>query len=424
MKPTPLLLAGSLVANVALVVVLLNRPAGPGAGSPADETSAAVSAAGPASAGATAATAEKQAAAALAASRQTWDHLRSDDLAALVARLRAAGFPPDVIRRVITALVTERFDARRLELEKDLFASPFWANNQNTFNDPKIGPALLKLQLEQTLLLKQLLGGNLNDLFADSEDNKALLRLQIGNIPPEKLDQLYATSMDYSQKRQAIYSALSTSAGVLLNTDREKLAAIDQGLRDDLGKFLSPAEVDDFLVHNSSTAYQLRQLLGPLQLSEAEYRAAYPLYEGFTEQFPQPANTLSPDQAAVRKAAEDLMNSQIKGLLSPDHAADYDQAANPAYGQLNRLVSRLDLPLSAAAQVVAVQTDTQARATELRSDTSLSGDDRRAQLTALAQDATAKISTALGGDRGLEAYKTYGGQWLQNILPRPPKPKG
>ncbi len=118
------------------------------------------------------------------------------------------------------------------------------------------------------------------------------------------------------------------------------------------------------------------------------------------------------------------MNNQIKGLLTPDQAADYDQAANPAYNQLNKLVGRLDLPLSAAASVAAVQADIQQRVDDVRNDSTLSRGARNTELTALAQEASDKISTTLGPS-GLEAYKTYGGQWLQNIAPRPAvRPKG
>ena len=61
-------------------------------------------------------------------------------------------------------------------------------------------------------------------------------------------------------------------------------------------------------------------------------------------------------------------------------------------------------------------------AVAIRSDTTLNAAARRTQLGTLADEATARISTALGGSRGLDAYKEYGGQWLTNLVPRPPTP--
>src|SRR5882672_10132344 len=41
-----------------------------------------------------------------------WESLRSDDLPSLMARLRAAGFPPNVIRSIIAAQISARYNSR------------------------------------------------------------------------------------------------------------------------------------------------------------------------------------------------------------------------------------------------------------------------------------------------------------------------
>lgn len=417
MKIFPAALVLSLIANAALVAVLLLRP-----GSPSSATDAARAAAA-ASGGADAATgaSKKTAGGATANARPTWERLHTDDLAALVTRLRAAGFPETVVRRIIGTLVSERFDARRLEIEKGNLAAPFWTVTKNSYSDPKIGPELIKLQREQTDLMKQLLGGNLADLFAGTEDQRAMVRFQIGNIAPGKLEQLYAAAMDYGEKLTQAYSATSTSGDrrVMLDSDRQKINAIDQAYRADLAKFLTPDEVTDFTMRNSQLSGQLRSMLGPFQPTEAEFRTIFANYQAFQDQNPTFALGYSLQSATpAGRAAFDQVNSQIAATLGPDRTADFQQAINPAYSQLNRVVARLDLPLSAAAQVAAVQQDVQQRVVALRSDSSLTGAERTTQLGALAQEATAKISTALGGQRGLDVYKEYGGQWLNNLTPR------
>src|SRR5205823_5953988 len=119
-----------------------------------------------------------------------------------------------------------------------------------------------------------------------SEDERAMLRFQIGNIPSDKLEQLYAAAMNYGEKATQVYAATSTGGNrnVMLDSDREKINAIDKAYRDELGKFLSPAEVADFTMHNGQLAGQLRYALMPLRLSEDEYRAVFPLYQSFQDQ--------------------------------------------------------------------------------------------------------------------------------------------
>ena len=417
MKVFPIALALSLAANAALVAVLSVRSADTAASS--DSVRATATAATGATVGV-----EKEMSAGATATKgaKTWGRLHTDDLSALVTRLRAAGFPPDVIRRVIVALITERLDARRLEIEKANLEAPFWASSTTANNDPKIGPELRKLQREQIDLMKQLLGGNLADLFAGTEEEKAMLRQQIGNIAPEKLEPLYAVAMDYSEKMQQVYAALNNSSGrsVLLDSDREKISAIDKAFRADLGKFLTPAEVTDFTMRSSQLGSQLRSQLAPFRATEDEFRTIFTTYQSFQDQYPTlAAGYVSPDAPPATRLAMEQLNSQISASLGPDRAADFQQAINPTYYQLNRLVARLDLPLSAAAQVAAVQQDVIQRANGIATDPSLSGAARMAQLGGLAQEASAKISTALGGQRGLDAYKEYGGQWLSSFTPRP-----
>jgi hypothetical protein len=429
MKIFPVALILSLAANATLIAVLALRPAGPAPAAGASGASA--STAAKAAGGVLASPDKNSSANASAAARKTWGKLRTDDLATLVTRLRAAGFPERVVRRIIGTLVSERFDARRLEIEKANLEAPFWTNPGNANSDPKMGPELRKLQREQTELMKQLLGGSLADLFAGTEEERAMLRFQIGDVAPEKLEQLYAVAMDFSEKVNQAYAATSTGGDrrVMLDSDHEKINALDQAYRAELAKFLTPAENADFNLHNGLLASTLRNALLPLRLTEDEYRAVFPYYQAFQDQNPALNLIYLPaDASPAAHAAVDQLNAQIAAALGPTRAVDFQQANDPQYYQIDRLATRLDLPLSAAAQVVAVQQDVQQRVTALRSDDSLTGPARAAQVSAIAQEASAKISTALGGQRGLDAYKDNGGQWLVNMVPRPrpaaPPPKG
>ena len=46
------------------------------------------------------------------------------------------------------------------------------------------------------------------------------------------------------------------------------------------------------------------------------------------------------------------------------------------------------------------------------------------RMTSLQQEAVARATTLLGGSRGIEAYKQYGGTWLNNMVPRTPPQRG
>lgn len=423
MKISSLLLGGSLVANLVLVAVLVLPSGDPRPARPEPLTATATA---PAGATTTAEKAEnagspdaKVAARLAAGGRRTWDQVRADDLSTLAAKLQEAGFPPAVIRRVVIQLVVEKFDARRLELEKELLNAPYWQNAAASgFNDPKIGAAFMRLQFEQTMAVKTALGGNLSDIFAGSEEEKAMLKIQLGDIPPEKIDQLYGAVMVFNEKRQKLMAERGNN-GPMLAADWEKGATIEKEFRESMLKFLTPAQADDFMMRTSETASRLRSAISPARPTEAEYRALYPIYQAFVEQFPaRNYNGETPEQTAARKAAEEQMFNQVKVVVGAERAEDFRQAGDPSAQQLNQLVARLDLPISSAKQVMDVQADVVKRAGSIMNDRSLDGAARVTQIKALSDEANGKVSTILGGPRGVEAYKQYGGQWLTQLTQR------
>jgi hypothetical protein len=179
-------------------------------------------------------------------------------------------------------------------------------------------------------------------------------------------------------------------------------------------------------MHVGTAAQQLRYMLGPFRPSEDEYRAIFPAFQAYLDQYPNGIQSLTTGAAATdvspaQQSAQDAMFNQLKLSLGDQRAADLQQVMDPQYSMLDRLVARLDLPLAAGKQVMNIQQQTQEQATAIRSDPNLRGPDRRAQLTQLAQNASTQISAVLG-DRGLDAYKQYGGQWLVNLVPKP-RPK-
>jgi hypothetical protein len=201
-----------------------------------------------------------------------------------------------------------------------------------------------------------------------------VLRQQIGNIPPEKLETLYATATDYSEKLQQVNAATSgRGRTAMLDSDREKIGAVEKTFHADLGAFLTLAEVTDFTMRSGQLGSQLRYALSPFRATEDDFRTIFqqpdlsgPISDADSRHSPARCGPAT-------RAAVEQMNSQIAAAFGPDRTAEFLQATNIVYSMVNRFVARLDLPLSAAVQVVAVQQDVQQRATALRSDPSLSG---------------------------------------------------
>jgi hypothetical protein len=205
----------------------------------------------------------------------------------------------------------------------------------------------------------------------------------------------------------------------MLPEDREKLVLLEKEQRADLASVLTPEELENYELRSSSTANTIRSQLSIFKPTEAEFRSLFEATRAAEAQYGALTNgpTSSDQGEKIRNSVLASMQSQ----MSPERYAELTQATDPKYQMANRLVARLDLPAKAAVDVVAIQQDAMQRLSTIRRDTSLSSEQRSDQLAALAQDATGKLTATLT-PRGLEAYKQYGGNWLQSLTPpsRPP----
>jgi hypothetical protein len=223
---------------------------------------------------------------------------------------------------------------------------------------------------------------------------------------------------DYDDKRSEIFAS-----AVVYNIDRDKIAALEKAQHDAIARVLTPQELENFDLRNSNTARQLRYDLGAFNPTEAEFRTLFRLRQPFDEQFSNSfSGVMPPSQEAMRQRsdAQRLLNEQIKAALGPERGAEYQRTTDYNYRQTSLIVARLELPPETTNSVFAVQQDLQQRARDTMMNRSLAPDARTQQLAELQQEATAKLTPLLGGASGFEAYKQYGGSWMQMLQPRPP----
>ncbi|HUR56981.1 MAG TPA: hypothetical protein VM029_04695 [Opitutaceae bacterium] len=397
-----ILLALSLLANAALGVLLATRS--PESGSPGASSSSVSTT--PAARSAAAATAN-------AVDRETWMKLTAGDMAAVRERLKADGYPPSLQRAILAALIAEKFAARHQAIADMINAQPWWRGNlYGSAVGAKVITARQAVQREEKEMLDQLLGAD----SGATAYSRAKQARQNGDLTPEKASELSRILSDYNELMQEVRNA---AGNILLPEDRAQLALLEKERRADIAKLLSADELFEYDLRSSPTAGQLRMTLSAFNPTDDEYRAIFRVQFPFDSRYGSP-ELMSAEQMRARRAEQGDLVNQIRSVLTPERFAEYQQKTDNAYIQANALVTRLQLPATATADIVAVQKDIMKRANEVRTDTTMTATQRTQQFQALASEAVVRLTPTLG-DSGVAAYRQSGGAWI-NQLQRPPAP--
>lgn len=335
---------------------------------------------------------------------EDWAKLPSDDLPTLAEKLRQNGFPPILVRAIISAQARERYATQRDALERSVENVPYW---RNPSNDPKVSAQMRELESAARREMREALGPDYNlEVIAD-------LQRQLPNVTADKLEQIAAIRDRYSEKRRALFE---TSSGMNLTPeDREKRAGLEKDMHAEFASVLSPAELEEFDLRTGNLANNLRYELAAFDVTEFEFRTLYKLQSAFEDQFPSYQRRPGVDQQ--RADAQKKMREEIAAAFGPERYAQYERATSYDYRQTTDLLTRLELPKTAADELYALSRDFQKRRNELNASGSLEPD-RRQALAALQEEALQKVSAVFqGNSRYVDAYKLYGGNWLKSLEP-------
>ncbi|MFT3780575.1 MAG: hypothetical protein QM790_01080 [Nibricoccus sp.] len=344
------------------------------------------------------------------AQRLLWTQLYSDDPVEFVRRLRAAGFPRELVRLLANNLIDRKQETKRTAILGRREDTPYWRPVSYGSDDPEKERQLMQLYAEESKLTRKLFPER--DTFDDDPEYASHVRKSFGNFSTEKLQRLMTISDDYMELREDIYTQRQ-SRGELSAAEREKLAMLVIEEQRDIQQALSPEEYAEYELRNSSTANRLRRDLQLFQPTEAEYKTLFAILHPVDQQFTPYAS----DEATRSRYRETMkaLAPQIEAALGSERYADYVQATENGSDKLNRLMARLNLPLSTAGKVTAIRQEITERAKAVRGDQSLEPAARAAQLSTLAEEAKTKLSSTLGGARGYEAYEDVKGDWIRAL---------
>jgi hypothetical protein len=345
-----------------------------------------------------------------------WSAIESTNYVTYIANLRGFGCPEETVRDIILTDIAKTYGKRRAALVGQGKGDKFWLPYPDENGDPQLRQQLAALEEEQRRLVRELLGVDFQTELAKYwQDDEVLEQRMFGFLPEEKQDQLRGLNGKYEALEQEIYAK---SKGELIPEDEEKLRMLEKEKEAEMAKVLTPQEMEEYQLRNSSTANTLRGQLAGFQPTEEEFRKLFKLQKTYDDQFAK-AFDITDDsamsvQSKAQQDAQRALGDEMKKMLGEQRYNEYVRAQDPDYQSLRNLGSRLNLPADSIASIYDMKQQAEQQKQQLESNPNLTPQQRQNALAAIAQETTNSI-VQLMGDKGFKAYQRGTGRWLNSL---------
>ncbi len=300
-----------------------------------------------------------------------WQEVESPDYPTYIANLREIGCPEQTIRDIIIADVNALY-ARKRATELVTPEQQWWRSEPDTNVLVAASEKARGLEEERRALLARLLGtnwesGDMVSLPRPTRPGIVLDGPVLGVLPADVKQQVQEIS-NRSQERLQAYLEAQIRDGK--NTDPQEIARLRQQTRDELGRVLAPAQLEEFLLRYSQDANELRSEFGQLKFFHAtpeEFRAVFRATDALDQQISALTGN-DPSTIDTRKALEEQRENAIKIALGPKRYEQYLMLQDPMYrdamaqaveaGTPEAANMIYDISLAAASQQASINTDT------------------------------------------------------------------
>src|SRR5205085_4666670 len=352
------------------------------------------------------------------AGRINWASIESTNYHTYITNLRAIGCPEETVRDIIITDISKLFAKRRAALRAQLQPYKFWQTGDALQNDyssnPELQRQLQELEKEQRTLVQELLGVDyrteMNRYWLDENYEERMY----GFLPPEKQDQLKALQAKYDDMEQEIYTR---SKGMLLDEDQEQLRRIEKQREAEFAQVLTPEELEEYQLRNSSTANSMRAQMTGFQPSEEEFRKIFRLQKVFENEFSQAFDVSDDAQSQIKaraqQDAQEALNEEVKKILGDKRFTDYQRAQDPDYRTLAQVADRLELSPDVVNRVYGMKQEAERQKAALEANPQITDDQRQAALAAIAKETERSVAKEMGPV--FKSYVKTGGNSIRNL---------
>jgi len=340
-----------------------------------------------------------------------WQMLETNDPRAYVAKLRGVLCPEHVLRELLVQKLEKHY---RPKLEVAPVRYEPWIGRDRRDSDGRdVRLQVANLKREQAALIRDLLGYDWNSEVSREWSREAVAGVYLGFLTDLRAQQVMAQVMESMQKLEGEFSIFGSR--IIIDDDLVQVARFRSDITLELGRFLTPTELDELETRAQLGLVLLDQLhLDGMDATGAELRAimqASRSYRDFltTILLERGSRNEEPDLSPKRGEFE----AALVTSLGAARFAEFQRAQDKDFRDAFRFTKELELPRAVAVSLYAAQRAAEAQSREITSDPNFTAEERKAALEVLQTATTATVANALG--KQFTNYFNGNGRWLKQL---------
>jgi hypothetical protein len=195
----------------------------------------------------------------------------------------------------------------------------------------------------------------------------------LGNLSGETKQMVYEIAARARQKLESYRQAQKLQNQPV---DPAEVGRLEQEERNELSSVLTPTQYQEFLLRYSQSAQQIREQMAGLNLSADQFRGLFQSLDPIVSQPAYAYNGDDPDLLREQQQLQAQTEAALKQTLGDDAYAAYKLNEDPVYLASKATAQQIGIPDESVMPLYQINLATQAEMDRIRSDTTLSDEDK------------------------------------------------
>ncbi len=219
-------------------------------------------------------------------------------------------------------------------------------------------------------------------------------------LSADKLERLAKIRRDYDEirmKMSAEFAAAGDKYPGGLNAFLKQLALLEREMHADFAAALTPAELEDYEMAESTTGKALAGRFGAVATSEEQRRTLFRWQKEFDDRFALVFD-VTPGALVERVKVQQAMREKVRAMLGDEDYAKWLQAEDATYAGMRTLALQQGLSTKAVSELWRAKDEWTQRKLEIAAQPGLTPEQRTAMHASLVLQTRARVSALLGVD--------------------------